>query len=345
VHTSAAFHRQQTADARDPGPRPARQADLTDLSSLPATLVGVSAIIDCATARPEESTQKVDWEGKIALIQCAQAMGISRYIFFSIFNCDKHPEVPLMNIKACTEEFLAGSGLNYTTLRLCGFMQVRPRLHGAANGRGAEPQPGAAAATHAPEPATQWRALNGQLPHGTGFWAHTRRPRPRPAPSLSGRDRQLCGADPGGPPGVGHQRRDAHCLPGHPGMLGLGAGGLAAGVRGEGAATLVPAGGTGSGDRLSGDGLSGDGLSGDGLSGDGLSGDGLSGDGLRFTHLESTSRVPARRAGIRGVRPTHRATSATPPPLGRRAHDDGGAAQRGVQRAHADARGAAGVHH
>lgn len=48
------------------------QADLTDPSSLPATLVGISAIIDCATARPEESTQKVDWEGKVALIQCAQ---------------------------------------------------------------------------------------------------------------------------------------------------------------------------------------------------------------------------------------------------------------------------------
>lgn len=48
------------------------QADLTDPTSIPATLVGISAIIDCATARPEESTQKVDWEGKVALIQAAQ---------------------------------------------------------------------------------------------------------------------------------------------------------------------------------------------------------------------------------------------------------------------------------
>lgn len=104
------------------------QADLTDPSSLPAALVGVSAVIDCATARPEESTDKVggwaggwvraghegcggqlhgthsgaaiamhgsalsplsplacptacpqvDWEGKVGLIQCAQAMGIQR---------------------------------------------------------------------------------------------------------------------------------------------------------------------------------------------------------------------------------------------------------------------------
>lgn len=49
-----------------------RQADLADPTSLPAALVGINAIVDCATARPEESTQKVDWQGKVSLIQCAQ---------------------------------------------------------------------------------------------------------------------------------------------------------------------------------------------------------------------------------------------------------------------------------
>jgi uncharacterized protein YbjT (DUF2867 family) len=52
-------------------------------------------------------------------------MGIKRYMFMSIFDCDKHPEVPLMNIKAATEEFLAATALDYTVLRLCGFHQVR----------------------------------------------------------------------------------------------------------------------------------------------------------------------------------------------------------------------------
>lgn len=47
------------------------------------------------------------------------------YVFCSILHCDKHPEVPLMNIKHCTEQYLAASGLNYTIFRLCGFMQVR----------------------------------------------------------------------------------------------------------------------------------------------------------------------------------------------------------------------------
>lgn len=53
-----------------------------------------------------------------------QAMGIQRYVFFSIHNADRHPDVPLMQIKARTEEFLAASGLNFTILRLCGFMQA-----------------------------------------------------------------------------------------------------------------------------------------------------------------------------------------------------------------------------
>ena len=67
----------------------------------------------------------MDWEGKVALIQAAQAMGVQRYVFTSIYDCDRHPEVPLMNIKACTEAMLAASGLRYTNLRLCGFMQAR----------------------------------------------------------------------------------------------------------------------------------------------------------------------------------------------------------------------------
>lgn len=41
-------------------------------------------------------------------------------------------QVPLMNIKSCTEKFLEASSLDYTTFRLCGFHQVcetrRPRL-------------------------------------------------------------------------------------------------------------------------------------------------------------------------------------------------------------------------
>lgn len=98
-------------------------ADLSKPETIPATLVGIHTVIDCATGRPEEPIKTVDWEGKVALIQCAKAMGIQKFVFFSIHNCDKHPEVPLMEIKHCTEKFLQDSGLNHVTIRLCGFMQ------------------------------------------------------------------------------------------------------------------------------------------------------------------------------------------------------------------------------
>lgn len=101
------------------------QADLCNPASLPPTLEGVTAVIDAATARPTDSfsIKQVDWEGKVALIQAVKAAGIERYIFFSILDAEKYPDVPLMEIKHCTESFLAESGLNYTILRPCGFLQ------------------------------------------------------------------------------------------------------------------------------------------------------------------------------------------------------------------------------
>ena len=63
-------------------------------------------------------------------------MGIQRYVFFSIHNCDRHPEVPLMLIKSCTEKYLETSGLNFTTFRMCGFMQVSTPTHVMSGDRG-----------------------------------------------------------------------------------------------------------------------------------------------------------------------------------------------------------------
>lgn len=101
------------------------RGDLCDPQSLTPALEGVTAVIDVATARPTDSlsVKEVDWDGKVALIQAAKAAGVERYIFFSILDAEKYPLVPLMEIKRCTELFLAESGLNYTILRPCGFMQ------------------------------------------------------------------------------------------------------------------------------------------------------------------------------------------------------------------------------
>lgn len=101
------------------------RGDLCKPETLPAALSDVTAVIDAATSRPTDSLtiKEVDWDGKVSLIQAAKAAGVERFIFFSILDADKYPNVPLMEIKRCTEVFLAESGLNYTILRLAGFMQ------------------------------------------------------------------------------------------------------------------------------------------------------------------------------------------------------------------------------
>ncbi|MBE9039558.1 SDR family oxidoreductase [Oscillatoriales cyanobacterium LEGE 11467] len=101
------------------------QANLCFPDTLPPCLEGISTVIDASTARLTDSLsiKKVDWDGKVALIQaCAEAQ-IDRFVFCSILDAQKYPQVPLMEIKRCTELFLAESGLNYTVLQLSGFMQ------------------------------------------------------------------------------------------------------------------------------------------------------------------------------------------------------------------------------
>ena len=99
------------------------RGNLCSPQPLPPALEGVEAVIDAATARPTDAIDKVDWDGKLNLIKAAKAAGVSRYVFISILNAEKYPDVPLMNIKHCTEKFLADSGLDYTILRPCGFLQ------------------------------------------------------------------------------------------------------------------------------------------------------------------------------------------------------------------------------
>ncbi|MEO1559509.1 MAG: NmrA family NAD(P)-binding protein, partial [Cyanobacteria bacterium J06632_19] len=101
------------------------RGDLCYPETLEAAMDGVKAVIDASTSRPTDSLsiKQVDWDGKVALIKAAAAADIERFIFFSILNNQDYPEVPLMEIKRCTELFLAESGLNYTVLQLAGFMQ------------------------------------------------------------------------------------------------------------------------------------------------------------------------------------------------------------------------------
>ncbi|MEL7035717.1 MAG: NmrA family NAD(P)-binding protein [Cyanobacteria bacterium J06592_8] len=101
------------------------KGDLCKPETLKPALEGVSAVIDAATSRPTDSSsiKDVDWDGKVSLIQATQAAGIERYIFMSFLDAEKYRQIPLLEIKYCTELFLAESGLKYTILRPCGFLQ------------------------------------------------------------------------------------------------------------------------------------------------------------------------------------------------------------------------------
>ncbi|MFL0647905.1 SDR family oxidoreductase [Cylindrospermopsis raciborskii UAM/DH-BiRr] len=101
------------------------KGDLCYPETLVGALEGVTQVIDASTSRATDSLtiKQVDWEGKVALVQAAKSAGIERFIFFSILDAEKYPNVPLMEIKRCTELFIVESGLNYTILRLAGFMQ------------------------------------------------------------------------------------------------------------------------------------------------------------------------------------------------------------------------------
>lgn len=99
------------------------EGSLVRPESLPSALVGIHTVIDCSSARPEESIQAIDWEGKKNLIQCCEKMKVQRFIFCSIKDCDRFQNVPLMAIKYATEQFLQKSGLRYTILRTTSYFQ------------------------------------------------------------------------------------------------------------------------------------------------------------------------------------------------------------------------------
>ena len=99
--------------------------DLTKPETIPPSLKGITGIIDASTSRPNEldSLQKVDWEGKIFLIEAAKAANIKRFIFFSAQNVEQFQNIPLMKLKYRIELKLKESGISYTIFRLTGFYQ------------------------------------------------------------------------------------------------------------------------------------------------------------------------------------------------------------------------------
>lgn len=99
--------------------------DLTKPETIPPCLKGITAVIDASTSRPTEldSLKKVDWEGKLCLIEAAKVANVERFIFFSAQNIEQFETIPLMKVKNGIEIKLKESGIPYTIFRLTGFYQ------------------------------------------------------------------------------------------------------------------------------------------------------------------------------------------------------------------------------
>ena len=75
--------------------------DLTRPETIPPCLKGITAVIDASTSRPDEldSLKKVDWEGKLCLIEAAKIAKVQRFIFFSPQNFEQFQNIPIMRVK------------------------------------------------------------------------------------------------------------------------------------------------------------------------------------------------------------------------------------------------------
>ena len=101
------------------------RGNLLQPDSLDYALEGVDAVIDAATSRPNDpkSIYETDWDGKLNLLRACERAEVKRFVFLSLLGAHQHRKVPLMDIKACTENLLEDSDFDYTILQGAAFMQ------------------------------------------------------------------------------------------------------------------------------------------------------------------------------------------------------------------------------
>ena len=101
------------------------RGDLLEPDSLDYALEGMDAVIDASTSRPNDprSIYETDWDGKLNLLRACERAGVKRFVFLSLLGAHQHRQVPLMDIKACTEKLLESSDFDYTILQGAAFMQ------------------------------------------------------------------------------------------------------------------------------------------------------------------------------------------------------------------------------
>lgn len=99
--------------------------DLSSPATIPAALKGVRAIIDASTVRPTDdyNAARIDWRGKIALLEAAKVAKVKSFFFFSFIGAKEHSSIPLLDLKLKFTELLKNSGINCTVFECAGFFQ------------------------------------------------------------------------------------------------------------------------------------------------------------------------------------------------------------------------------
>ena len=101
--------------------------DLKDPRSLDAACRHVDTVISTASStisrQPDDSIQRVDHDGQMALLNAAVANGVERYLFVS-FSGNLDLDCALTSAKRAVERSVRESGMTYTILRPSFFIEV-----------------------------------------------------------------------------------------------------------------------------------------------------------------------------------------------------------------------------
>lgn len=100
------------------------EGDLKDPTSLQRAVAGRTAVISTASAslsrQAGDTIQSVDLDGQKRLIDAAKAAGVGKFVYIS-FSSNMTTDGPVTAAKREVEQYLQGSGIDYTILR-CGFL-------------------------------------------------------------------------------------------------------------------------------------------------------------------------------------------------------------------------------
>ncbi len=98
--------------------------DATDLSSLKGATEGVDIVFSCmGLTKPQGNitNEQVDHLGNRALLEDALSNGVKKFIYVSVFNAHKTPDVEVVNAHERFVEDLKQSSMPHTVIRPTGF--------------------------------------------------------------------------------------------------------------------------------------------------------------------------------------------------------------------------------